>query len=173
MKALYEDRLIYFNPEEGFWQCDLAQVKQAAVSEDVVEFVSKRLQKLNSVTQDCLKLAACIGNEFDLETLAIVRQTSEVESATDLWVALKEGLILPTTEVYKFYADTTTEINPVQGSHISASYKFLHDRIQQAAYSLIPEDQKKETHFKIGQLLLNKYTRRLNKKKGYLKLLIS
>lgn len=155
LKALYEDRLIYFNPEEGFWQCDLAQVKLAAVSEDVVEFVGKRLQKLNFVTQDVLKLAACIGNEFDLKTLAIVRQTSEVETATDLWVALKEGLILPTTEVYKFYTAETTEINPVQGSHISVSYKFLHDRIQQAAYSLIPENQKKQTHFQIGQLLLN------------------
>jgi predicted ATPase len=155
LKALHEDKLIHFNPEEGFWQCDLAQVKLAAVSEDVVEFVSKRLQKLNPLTQDALKLAACIGNEFDLETLAIVRQTSELETATDLWVALKEGLILPTTEVYKFYTAETQDIQSTTDGHISASYKFLHDRIQQAAYSLILEDQKKETHFKIGQLLLN------------------
>ncbi len=155
LKALYEDKLIYFNREEKLWECDLAQVKLAAVSENVVEFVGKRLKKLNSATQDVLKFAACIGNQFDLETLAIVRQTSDLETATDLWVALKEGLILPITEVYKFYTAETTEINPLQGSQISASYRFLHDRIQQAAYSLIPEDQKKETHFKIGKLLLN------------------
>ncbi len=154
LKALQVDGFIHFNLEEGFWQCDLAQVKLAAVSEDVVKFVSKRLQKLNSVTQDVLKLAACIGHQFDLETLAIVRQTSELETATDLWVALKEGLILPTTEVYKFYTDTTQDIQLTTEGHLSASYKFLHDRIQQASYSLIPEDQKKETHFKIGQLLL-------------------
>ncbi|MGB7428419.1 MAG: AAA family ATPase, partial [Microcoleaceae cyanobacterium] len=154
LKALYEDELIYFNPKEGFWQCDLAKVKLAAVSEDVVKFVSKRLQKLDSLTQDTLKLAACIGNEFDLETLAIVRQTSELETATDLWLALKEGLILPTTEIYKFYTHETIEIQAIEEYHVSASYRFLHDRIQQAAYSLIPEEDKKETHLRIGQLLL-------------------
>ncbi|MGB3465827.1 MAG: hypothetical protein WBA74_11175, partial [Cyclobacteriaceae bacterium] len=68
--------------------------------------------------------------------------------------ALKEGLILPTTEVYKFYTAETQDIKATTESHISANYKFLHDRIQQAAYSLIPEAQKKETHLKIGQLLL-------------------
>ena len=140
---------------EAGWQCDLAQVKLAAVSEDVVEFVGKRLQKLDALTQDVLKLAACIGNEFDLETLAIVRQTSEVETATDLWLALKEGLILPTTEVYKFYTNDTQEIKSITESHVSAHYKFLHDRIQQASYSLIPEYYRKETHLKIGQLLFN------------------
>ncbi|MGB3510863.1 MAG: AAA family ATPase [Microcoleaceae cyanobacterium] len=154
LKALHEDGLINFSRKDRFWQCDLAQVKLAAVSEDVVGFVGKRLQKLNPVTQDVLKLAACIGNEFDLETLAIVRETSEVETATDLWVALKEGLILPTTEVYKFYTDKTQEIQLTTEGHLSASYKFLHDRIQQASYALIPEDQKQQTHLKIGQLLL-------------------
>ncbi|MGB3405687.1 MAG: AAA family ATPase, partial [Microcoleaceae cyanobacterium] len=154
LKALYEDGLIYFNPQECFWQCDLAKVKLAAVGEDVVEFVSGRLHKLSSLTQDVLKFAACIGHEFDLATLAIVRQTSELETANNLWQALKEGLILPTTETYKFYTDSTEEINLTQNkNHISVSYKFLHDRIQQASYSLIPEDKKQKTHLTIGRLL--------------------
>jgi signal transduction histidine kinase len=68
---------------------------------------------------------------------------------------LKEGLILPTTEVYKFYTADTQDIQIAKETYLSANYKFLHDRIQQAAYSLIPEKEKKETHLKIGQLLLN------------------
>jgi predicted ATPase len=58
LKALHEDKLIHFNPEEGFWQCDLAQVKLAAVSEDVVEFVSKRLQKVKSFNPRCIKISS-------------------------------------------------------------------------------------------------------------------
>ncbi|MEL7039269.1 MAG: ATP-binding protein [Cyanobacteria bacterium J06592_8] len=156
LKGLYEDELITFNQDLRYWECDLSQIRDAALTDDVVEFMAGRLQKLPEETQKVLKLAACIGNRFNLETLAIVQQTSELETATYLWEALKEGLILPTTEVYKFYTDTTTEINSIQNSHLSASYKFLHDRVQQAAYFLIPEEQKKITHFNIGTLLLDK-----------------
>jgi predicted ATPase/signal transduction histidine kinase len=168
LKALYEEGLIAFNlptsldQEEqkkivGGWQCDLAQVKLLSLTEDVVEFVANRLKKLNFNTQQVLKKAACIGNQFDLETLAIVHEKSLTETATDLWVALQEGLILPLTEVYKFYTtEQNTSTRPLQAINPSVSYKFLHDRIQQAAYSLILDEQKQETHLKIGRLLLKK-----------------
>lgn len=65
-----------------------------------------QLQKLPEETQNVLKLAACIGNEFDLAALAIVCEKSLNETATDLWKALQEGLILPRNEVYKFYLDS-------------------------------------------------------------------
>ncbi|MEH2119209.1 trifunctional serine/threonine-protein kinase/ATP-binding protein/sensor histidine kinase [Nostoc sp.] len=161
IKSLYEDGLIYFDFDEGNWQCDIPQVKELALTDDVVEFMALQLQKLPTATQDVLKLAACIGNEFDLATLAIARgagstnvSASEAETATALWKALQEGLILPQTEVYKFYVGQESKIITQQSSQ-AVTYKFLHDRVQQAAYFLIPEDEKQTTHLKLGQLLLN------------------
>ncbi len=153
LKALYEDGLIKFDLDEGNWQCDIAEVRALALSDDVVEFMALQLQKLPTQTQDVLKLAACIGNQFDLATLSIVSQQSETETAACLWKALQFGLISPQSEVYKFYIGQEHQAFTSKNSEIVA-YKFLHDRIQQAAYSLIPDNQKQTTHYQIGQLLL-------------------
>ncbi|MEH2459376.1 ATP-binding sensor histidine kinase [Nostoc sp.] len=154
LKALYEDGLITFDWETGFWQCDVGQVRSLALTDDVVEFMAQQLQKLPDITQDILKLAACIGNQFDLATLAIVSEQSQIEAAASLWKALQEGLILPQSEVYKFYVGEGHQPVSQENAEIVA-YKFLHDRVQQAAYSLIPADEKQPVHLKIGQLLLS------------------
>ncbi|MEH1780385.1 MAG: ATP-binding sensor histidine kinase [Nostoc sp.] len=170
LKALHQDGLIEFNFESGYWQCDITQVTQQALTDDVVAFIAFQLRKLPQSTQNVLQLAACIGNQFDLATLAIVSESSSIETATCLWKALQSGLILPISDVYKFYQESgvrsqKSEVRSqesgesviVSDSRLlvpgSCSYKFLHDRVQQAAYSLIPAHQKTATHLKIGQLL--------------------
>ena len=167
LKSLHQDGLIFFDPphtkgrtggSEGGWQCHIAEVRALAVSDDVVEFMALQLQKLPINTQTVLKLAACIGNQFDLATLAIVYEKSQSEAAADLWRALQEGVIIPITEVYKFFQEdsNTKESNPLPLTDYQLPiYKFLHDRVQQAAYFMIPSDQKASTHLKIGQLLLS------------------
>ncbi|MEG4940608.1 AAA family ATPase [Microcoleus sp. F4-D5] len=163
LKSLHEDGLIEFNFDSRYWQCDIARVRSLAITDDVVEFVALGLQKLPAQTQEVLKLAACIGNQFDLGTLAIVDEKSPVETASALWKALQEGLILPISEIYKFYQAEGHGESVISNGKCDqlaitndqlAKYKFLHDRVQQAAYSLIPSDQKRSTHLKIGQLLL-------------------
>ncbi|MEG4584348.1 AAA family ATPase [Microcoleus sp. MOSTC5] len=169
LKALHQDRLIQFTPPTppyqggatGGWQCDIAQVNQQAVTDDVVVFMGFQLRKLPTSTQQILQLAACIGNQFDLATLAIVSEKSEIETSADLWKALQEGLILPLSDVYKFYQGEENERLVVSNQNTSqqiAKYRFLHDRVQQAAYSLIPDEQKTATHLKIGQLLQQKFS---------------
>ena len=101
LKSLYEDGLIEFNFDDGFWQCDISEVIALSLTDDVVEFMALQLKKLPQSNQNILKLAACIGNQFDLTTLAIVCEKPESETAVDLWKALQLGLILPQSEVYK------------------------------------------------------------------------
>ena len=159
LKALHQDSLITFDREAGHWQCDLVPVQDAALTDDVVEFMALQLQKLPMVTQEQLKFAACVGAKFDLKTLAIVSEQNEIQAASALWAALQEGLILPEGKIYKFYADRdSSQVDQAWSEEISGQiqYRFFHDRVQQAAYSLIPEDQKQVTHLKMGQLLQNR-----------------
>ncbi|MEP6518260.1 trifunctional serine/threonine-protein kinase/ATP-binding protein/sensor histidine kinase [Microcoleus vaginatus] len=151
LKALHQDELITFEMQSGHWQCDISKVREAALTDDVVLFMAQQLQKMPATTQSVLKLAACIGNQFDLATLAIVSESSETETATALWKALQEELIIPQSEVYKFYVGAQQAIS--EATTQTVAYRFLHDRVQQAAYSLIPEEERAITHYQIGQLL--------------------
>jgi predicted ATPase/signal transduction histidine kinase/tRNA A-37 threonylcarbamoyl transferase component Bud32 len=156
LKALYSEKLLTYDINRDSWQWDLQQIQAIGIADvSVVELMARNIEKLPASTQKVLKLAACIGDRFNLEVLAIANQEPQTVTAAQLWEALQAGLILPTSKNYKIplmFAAEETEV--VDASNVKVSYKFLHDRVQQAAYSLIPESEKKQTHLKIGQLLL-------------------
>jgi PAS domain S-box-containing protein len=155
LKALYEEGLITFNHEAGHWQCDITKVNALSLTDDVVEFLAIRLRKLPSRTQKVLKLAACIGNSFDLETLSIVSQLSQAETAAALWIALQTGIVLPSHGAFGFSQDNGNDgHDSTEGGSNTPHYMFLHERVQQAAYSLIPSARKPMTHLRIARLLL-------------------
>ncbi len=169
LQALYQENLLKFDftsldkretgETRGGWQWSLEEIQAIGITEkSVVELVAGRIQKLPIATVRVLKLAACIGDKFTLDVLSIVNEESPSATAVELYSALQLGLILPLNEAYKIpLVFDETEVNSgeiIKSQITKVGYKFLHDRVQQAAYSLIPEFSKKETHLKIGQLLL-------------------
>ncbi|MDA8402972.1 MAG: serine/threonine-protein kinase PknK, partial [Desulfobacteraceae bacterium] len=146
LHSLYENSSLVFDAINGTWNFDVEQIRKADITENVVDLMVGKIRKLTPETQDILKLAACIGNTFDLATLAMVSEKSRTTTAQLLFEALKERLLIPVDDHYKFISESNDTLN--------ADYRFLHDRILQAAYSLIPDDDKKRVHLKIGRLLL-------------------
>ncbi|MBW4599638.1 MAG: AAA family ATPase [Calothrix sp. FI2-JRJ7] len=167
LKSLYQDNLLSFNFSECCWQWDIHRLENIDITDNVIELMVSQIQRLLPATQNVLKLAACIGDKFSLEVLATVNKTNQSETAIDLWEALQAGLILPLNHSYKIpllldqkginNGDYQAEAI-LNHTYQTITYKFLHDRVQQAAYSLIPDEQKKKTHLKIGQLLLQNAT---------------
>ena len=166
LKALYSEKLLTYDINRDSWQWNLQQIQAIGIADiGVVELMARNIEKLPASTQKVLKLAACIGDRFNLEVLAIANQEPQTVTAAQLWEALQGGLILPTSKNYKIplmFATEETEV--MDTSNVKVNYKFLHDRVQQAAYSLIPDSEKKQTHLKIGQLLLA-----VSQKPGFLK----
>ena len=132
IKTLYQEGLLHFVPEEKCWRWELEGIWELNITDNVVELMAGKIRRLPAKTQDALKLAACIGNSFDLETLSIISERGVDDVRTALHDALADGFLTPVGE----------------------SLKFSHDRIQQAVYSLIPESERQRVHLTIGKLLL-------------------
>jgi len=153
LKFLYEDGLITFDGVKGCWCCNLDTIKPLVdQGGSVVDLMTLQLRKLPLKTQTALQLAACIGNVFDLDTLATVYEHTLADTASAVWSGLQEGLVLPLNEAYKIFQSTDNDV-VIDTDNLGVCYRFLHDRVQQAAYGLIDANQKHTVHLKIGRLL--------------------
>jgi predicted ATPase/serine phosphatase RsbU (regulator of sigma subunit) len=147
LKSLFQEGLLVFEVQTLAWQWDDEQIAALEMTDNVVELMADKISHLPNDTLSVLKLAACIGNTFDLNTLSIIYQQSPQNTLQHLWKAIENGLLNPLDDQYKLVGmlDKTEE---------KARFKFQHDRVQQAAYSLISESDKQSIHLKIGRLLL-------------------
>ncbi|BAZ15685.1 multi-sensor signal transduction multi-kinase [Calothrix sp. NIES-4071] len=156
LNTLSQEKLLKFDFEKEQWVWDIQDILSAGIADkSVVELIASNIQKLPEQTQMVLKLAACIGSRFSLDVLATVSEQSVLTVASALDSALQQGLILPLNNHYKvplLFASEELEILDFDETRVK--YRFLHDRVQQAAYALIPSELKRETHQRIGQLLL-------------------
>ncbi|WP_080681983.1 ATP-binding protein [Sorangium cellulosum] len=157
--SLHKDHLIAFDPQSGAFSWDLDRIGRAGITDNVVDFMAKKLRRLSPSAQRVLTLAACIGHKFDLGTLALVDERPPEATAADLREALREGVVLPLDAEHR-YVHAAPDHGGEGGLPAGAiavsyvSYRFLHDRVQQAAYSLVDEDRKQDLHLRIGRLML-------------------
>ena len=131
ISMLAEQRLLAFDATAGMWTWDVGSIRAKGFTDNVVDLMVVKLNRLPAATQDVLKLLGCLGNGATAASLARMRGISDARIHEMLWEAVRAGLVFRTDD----------------------TYIFLHDRIQQAAYSLIPESDRAAEHLRIGQLL--------------------
>jgi PAS domain S-box-containing protein len=129
--SLAEEALLAFDHGEGRWSWDLNRICSKGYTDNVVDLMVGRLRRLRQKTQSALQHLACLGHTADIAVLTQLFGTSEEQLHADLWEAVRFELV----------------------ERAADSYRFVHDRIQEAAYSLIPEESRAASHLRIGRLL--------------------
>ena len=141
---LFNEKLLMPDSDLG-WRWDTRAIAGRDFSENVVEFMSGQIDRLPEPTRQLLRVGAGIGDSFDLATLALAADSSPDAALRDLWSALKEEYLLPLNDAYKHAG--ATDGGPVP------RFRFPHDRIRQAAYTMIAEDERPGLHLKIARSL--------------------
>jgi PAS domain S-box-containing protein len=134
LSSLAEEGLLSFDHREARWSWDLRLIETKAYTDNVVDLLLGKLSRLPIKTQTALQQLACLGNSADFELLAVICAASEEEMHNALREAVQAGLVLSYEQ----------------------AYRFLHDRIQEAAYSSIPEESRVAAHLRIGRILLSR-----------------
>ncbi len=132
MSSLAEEGLFTFDHDAARWSWDLNRIHAKGYADNVVDLMVSKLARLPLETQSALQAFACLGNVADVTTLAVVLGTSEDEVHAALWEAARLELI----------------------ERLLGAYRFAHDRVQEAAYSLISEAARTAAHLQIGRLLV-------------------
>ena len=182
LKALYSEKLLNFDLQHQRWLWSLNAIKTQGITNNVVELMLDKMHKLPEKTQNLLQLSSCIGSLFDLHTLSIISQQAMPDTVRTIWPALKEGILLQeggdwllglvesdhkqdsktntahtTSGVLALTRQLPSQTNSQLTSRTSPlvlHYRFLHDRMLQAAYQSLSEQARQQAHLDIGRLLL-------------------
>src|SRR5215469_8512490 len=130
--ALAEERLLAFDSTTAAWAWDLARIRAKGYTDNVVDLMARKLSRLPPRTQEALGQLACLGNAAEIATLTLIRGESEEATHAALWESVRAGLAF----------------------RLDGAYTFLHDRVQEAAYALIPESERAAVHLRIGRLFM-------------------
>ena len=138
ISALFEEGLLTFDHIEGRWSWDLNRIHAKGYTDNVVDLMVRLLTRLVPETQNALKQLACLGNSAEFTMVRVAYQDSMEQMHAQLEAAVGAGFILRSKD----------------------SYQFIHDRVQEAAYSLIPQELRAETHLRIGLAMASQHLSR-------------
>jgi PAS domain S-box-containing protein len=136
LTTLADEGFLGFDSNTGAWIWNLARIRAKGFTDNVVDLVAEKLGRLPESTREALQQLAFLGNSAGIAALNIVRGDSEEELHAALWEAVRAGLV----------------------SRLDGTYAFMHDRVQEAAYTIVPEVARPALHLRIGRLLMSKMT---------------
>ncbi|CAN7754939.1 trifunctional serine/threonine-protein kinase/ATP-binding protein/sensor histidine kinase [Rhizobium sp. LjRoot258] len=131
VSALADEGLLTFDRKQARWSWDIERIRARGYTDNVADLMVGKLNRLPVETQGAMQQLACLGNVAATRTLSLVSGTAEAQVHSDLWAAVRAELV----------------------KQQEGFYRFIHDRVQEAAYSLIPESLRAEAHLRIGRQL--------------------
>jgi len=132
LTALANEGLLSVDHAHARWSWDLDAIRGKHYTDNVADLMFERLARLPPQTRRALQLLACLGDKAEVATLALVLGTSVDELHVELWDAVRAELV----------------------ERLGGSYKFLHDRVRESAYALMPESERSREHLRLGRLIL-------------------
>ena len=154
--TLHENHLIRFNSSQNIWTWETEKIVGENITDNVVELLAHKINEISEAPRTLLKLASCLGNSFSLEELSIASGKNLADCVDTLWEPLHSGMLLPIGDSYKMLKNfLQVGKNPEQSlkKELKNKFRFLHDRVQQAAYTLIKDEDRAELHLIIGRRL--------------------
>jgi diguanylate cyclase (GGDEF)-like protein len=146
LNDLYEKSVIRFCSSRQHWVWQPQEIELRSVADNVIELMTEKIRKLPESTQRAITYGSCIGDRFDLATLAAIQQKTAHETANDLEPALIEGILVP--------LDLNYRIAKQESNTSNVYYQFIHDRVRQATYGMLEYPIMDETHYAIAKIWL-------------------
>jgi predicted ATPase len=148
LESLTEADLLRYDPNAGNWTWDLTEIQAVPMAPSVVDFVADEMRRLPEAEREALGVAACIGARFDLAALAFVLGAERGRALEALRSALETELVVP--ETHGSWVSAPIDVHAGR-----LSFRFAHDRVRQAAHSLVDEKAASAIHERVGHYLLD------------------